>query len=886
MSIPQVDPSIDDAAQSFDNLPPAKRRELVAQFRDELLAGVPEELRAVYVQSPEVSGEGSRYGARALNGTGVDRLDPDQNLYFCIGAVSPFIYEDTGNKAWRRVKENVGAGMVIGFDDIGTKSRVGLDFFTSTLPPTVVTETSPGNFQILYFFDTPILDSHEFEDVLASIIKPLHEQYGIDQLADINHVFRIPWGINSKRYDKDHQKAGQLKYADENGKPWRVRLKAANYGLRYPPQQIAEAYGLKIVRTPKPIERPKREFKTTAANDYKAFGFRMLVDAAIQAKAAKRVSTSGGGEKWRITCPWADEHASGRAGDSAFVADPLESKHGHYTFFCASSTCSAARDQGDRTFDRATDKAGVWDEDVQDEPNQLGTDDPAMCVEAWATQKDTADDAAADDSKTADFDPPPADDDAAANDDAAPDGAQKAFASIEELEKTIDFLIGLDGPFNLAREAAELGIPPAVLEKLIRDRRAYNSDEERRAREARERDADALRERMKTLTVDMEHLGDMIHEPPAFVIKDWLPEGYVTLLSAHGAGGKSSISLYIAICTAAGLPVLGQPAQKRRKVLFYSCEDHMPVLNWRVQQYCEALNLDSAALEGLLYVMDAGALERPELFAIPASGPRTIGTTTPAFAALKQLMADESIDIVVIDNASDVNAASEIDRAAVSAFIRSLEHLLQNNRGAVLLLGHVNRAATQQVGNAVGQQYSGSTGWHNKVRSRWELTRGGKEESEDEWGSSSLPYILKRAKGNYASSDTNEGLKFHWDSKHSVILPDDQPTITPAERMANMEAKWRSYERIVLAALAKARELRQDVATSATANNNAAKVFEAMGIVLPEKIREMKGLSPVLAALQSNGLIETEEYKNDQYKIKARWKITEKGLAESDRKGE
>ena len=41
-------------------------------------------------------------------------------------------------------------------------------------------------------------------------------------------------------------------------------------------------------------------------------------------------------------------------------------------------------------------------------------------------------------------------------------------------------------------------------------------------------------------------------EPPQFIIDDWLPVGYATLLAGHGGVGKSGIALYLAACIAMG----------------------------------------------------------------------------------------------------------------------------------------------------------------------------------------------------------------------------------------------------------------------------------------------------------------------------------------------
>ncbi|MDL9997253.1 AAA family ATPase [Variovorax sp. J22P240] len=379
-------------------------------------------------------------------------------------------------------------------------------------------------------------------------------------------------------------------------------------------------------------------------------------------------------------------------------------------------------------------------------------------------------------------------------------------------------------------------------------------------------------QRLQAHTLNLVDLASHPQDPPAFVIPEWLPEGCVTLLAAHGEGGKSQIGLLIAICIAAGLPVLGTPPRPPRRVLFYSCEDGLPILNWRVQQYCSALGITPDTLDGWLFVVDAADLDDPELFEEQRG---TVGRLTRSYQELRALMAAEAIDIVVIDNASDTYAANEISRPAVRAFIRSLRHLLPSRHtGAVLLLAHVNRAAS--VSNTAGQQWSGSTQWHNSVRSRWELTRrkadAEQEDDDDDAAGPPAPYILKRAKGNYAPAG-GTGLHLHWDPRHGVILPDEQPGPAVVHAIEHP-----NDERILLKGFAAARMQGQRISSSLTANNNAARILAIMVPDLPKRLREMKKLNGVLQLLQARGLLAIAEYLGSNGTSKRlEWVLTDQG---------
>ena len=76
--------------------------------------------------------------------------------------------------------------------------------------------------------------------------------------------------------------------------------------------------------------------------------------------------------------------------------------------------------------------------------------------------------------------------------------------------------------------------------------------------------------------------------------------------------------------------------------------------------------------------------------------------------------------MVVVDNASDAFAGNENDRAEVRMFVRGmLGNMASINNQAVLLLAHIDKAAAR--GYAAGNNYSGSTAWHNSSRSRLAL---------------------------------------------------------------------------------------------------------------------------------------------------------------------
>lgn len=210
------------------------------------------------------------------------------------------------------------------------------------------------------------------------------------------------------------------------------------------------------------------------------------------------------------------------------------------------------------------------------------------------------------------------------------------------------------------------------------------------------------------------------------IVDMWIPHDEVTLFAGHGGTGKSYVALSIAIHVALGRP-FGNLTTTQATVLFFSCEDGARVLRQRVARICRALNIDPQQLDGRLLLLDASDID-PALYRERRIG--TIGyyqtvTETPLLDALADLTQKHNIGLVVVDNASDTYDGDEIKRAAVRTFVRSLRQRIARPGRAVLLLAHINKESAKAGRSASAEDYSGSTAWHNSVRSRLSLIPDG-----------------------------------------------------------------------------------------------------------------------------------------------------------------
>jgi RecA-family ATPase len=337
-------------------------------------------------------------------------------------------------------------------------------------------------------------------------------------------------------------------------------------------------------------------------------------------------------------------------------------------------------------------------------------------------------------------------------------------------------------------------------------------------------------------------------DPPAprFLIPGWLPAGVVTLWAAHGGSGKSFTSLLVALCVATGRhPFAPGESIPRQRVLIYSAEDEAQVLQWRLRRYLTVLGIGPHEVKGWLHVMDATSSQNV-LFAASGNG---IGKPTAQYAWLKSEVDRMGIDLLVLDTAADVYGGDEIKREMVRAFMGSLRRLAPTT----LLLSHVDAASSITTDPSKSKGYSGSTAWHNSVRSRWaqvsDLSTGGA--------------LLQVAKSNYGP--IGAAARLRWS-------PQDQ-VWTVAEAVQRQERP--QAHRVVLLDLL--RRLNDSGQAVSTAGGNVRSPYSLMKVMptFPLALTASAVMQEV-SSWMTEGLAVAQEYTAD-FKTKTRLVITEAG---------
>lgn len=376
--------------------------------------------------------------------------------------------------------------------------------------------------------------------------------------------------------------------------------------------------------------------------------------------------------------------------------------------------------------------------------------------------------------------------------------------------------------------------------------------------------ANGLRERAPAVAFSHVTLADLHTaepQPQQWWWDGYVPAGHVTLWSGHGGAGKSTLALMLLACMAMGRTFLGK-GTRRGRLLFFSAEDPGQLVRLRLRRVCTVLDIDPAALAERLRVIDATELDAA-LYVEQRIGGVRHGATTPTYEALRQYVEAEGIDVLVLDNASDLFDGDEIVRTLVRGFIRSLAQLVRQRGGAAVLLAHVDKGTSRAGKGASSESYSGSTGWHNSVRSRLVLL-----EKE--------PGLLELQHQKCNLGPKQAPVVLTWPEGGLPTMVD--PTLPPPDSAARPNAG--ASMRALVALIRDYYERGEWVSTSVQSQSNASRLLSA-------EARYPRHLKPtqvvhLLREAQRARFIEAESYRGADRKERQRWRVTAAGVAMVD----
>lgn len=202
-----------------------------------------------------------------------------------------------------------------------------------------------------------------------------------------------------------------------------------------------------------------------------------------------------------------------------------------------------------------------------------------------------------------------------------------------------------------------------------------------------------------------------------YVFEPIIPRRETTLLGGHGGIGKSMLALTLAAHAACGRQ-WGPFRAVQCRAAYVSLEDEAATVRYRLRRIIEAYSLPAQSIIDALVVFDGADCDAAMVVETMQEGVRRL---EPTVGMDRVATAVKGAGLIVIDNASDAYAGNENERRQVRSFIRLLTGIARENDAGLLLLAHVDKNAAKYGAN--GNSYSGSTAWHNSVRSRLALLK-------------------------------------------------------------------------------------------------------------------------------------------------------------------
>lgn len=243
-----------------------------------------------------------------LYGKSLPTLNPFANNYVCVSS-----FNSTPDGKFYRRKVLFAALHCVMIDDLGTK----LPMSDLKMEPTVMIETSPGNFQAWLFFEKPVAEIGFAETIINEMVNAGISAELDPGMRGVTRVARLPAGSN-----------GKLKYRSATGAVWPQVVHKADLSLRYTPAAIASAYGLDLTvrREAPPPSEPRAGIDVERANVVKwlkVFGHH------------KEELRPGYHE---IICPWLAYHSDGAA-TGTYYTEPEGLNSWHGGFMCHHGHC-------------------------------------------------------------------------------------------------------------------------------------------------------------------------------------------------------------------------------------------------------------------------------------------------------------------------------------------------------------------------------------------------------------------------------------------------------------------------------------------------------------------------------------------------------------------
>jgi RecA-family ATPase len=299
-----------------------------------------------------------------------------------------------------------------------------------------------------------------------------------------------------------------------------------------------------------------------------------------------------------------------------------------------------------------------------------------------------------------------------------------------------------------------------------------------------------------------------------FILPKWIPARSVTLLHGFGGVGKSLLAQQIGTAAILRCEFLGGVADACPVLAWWGEDDRDEI--WRRQENINAAFgiTDIGNLEGKLIWRPCPGDDITMFTAANESDFRT----TSRFAVFREQVMDLRVQLAILDSAAQIAGIPENNRPLVTRCLQSLTQVCLEGSMAMVLIGHNNREG----------DFSGTTAWENRSRSRAHMKR-----AKEEDGSETIQ--LARPKANYAELETGVALEWHQGAYRCT----DVRFETMGDRL-DRQCREREIDQAFLAALDQLTEQRLTTSAAKTAPNYAPRLMAQNGLAKGFSARQLE----------------------------------------------
>ena len=260
--------------------------------------------------------------------------------------------------------------------------------------------------------------------------------------------------------------------------------------------------------------------------------------------------------------------------------------------------------------------------------------------------------------------------------------------------------------------------------------------------------------------IDASHFINSSIEPRHWLIPTFSLLGYISMIVAAGATGKSSLSIVMAISVATGRDLLGFGKTTQSNVLLINNEDDYKELQRRVSGIAHYYDVKDSEPKGKLFIQSG--YDSKVVFANEHDGEVISGLH---LQEVENFIIEQNIKLLVIDPFVSIHQCNENDNVKMDAVVSILKGIAGKNQVSIIIIHHTPKVRGSKI-SGDAEMARGASAVKDACRIVFTLENLSEETAEDY----SIPFheinrvkLLQDAKTNFSLA-TNTPVMLYMES--------------------------------------------------------------------------------------------------------------------------